>query len=440
MPLCTTIFCVNASVQTYFKGALFSPIIWRSFVLHSRLSLYDEPTNTKVTIYFLFLSTDRTTPDLKEKLQRIKDKSLKRKAEGLPILLEAAYAKSTLRKYKPAWEKWVVWAKQFDEVNSCPADPLYIAIYLNDLTNSLATEGALTAAILGIRWGHLNSGFESPINHPLVRLALEGGKRIIAERKSPKERRRRKEPITSDFIRNLVQKYSTSTNLVDIRFLVMVILGFTGFFRISEMLEIQMKQITFDSSGATVYLPFSKTDQVRQGNIVFISKTGTECCPIYWLRKYLSLSGLKHKPEAYLICHLYKTKTGHNAHGHRPISYTTALSTFKGHISKLTNPSTYGLHSLRSGGASEAANNGISDRLISKHGRWSSNTSRNIYIKDKAETRFKISRSLGIWNIQLPSSFTVVVLDSFSFLVLMQANTNEKANYCLYFSVHFEKE
>ncbi len=84
-------------------------------------------------------------------------------------------------------------------------------------------------------------------------MALEGGKRIIAERKSPKEKRRRKEPIASDFIMNLVQKYSTSTNLVDIRFLVMVILGLTGFFRISETLEIQMKQITFDSSGATIF-------------------------------------------------------------------------------------------------------------------------------------------------------------------------------------------
>ena len=162
------------------------------------------------------------------------------------------------------------------------------------------------------------------------------------------------------------------------------------------MLQIQIKEITFDNLGATVFLPISKTDQVRDGNIVFISKTRTKCCPIYWLRKYLALSDLTYKPEAYLFCHLYKTKNGHNAHGHLPIAYTTALKTFKDHLSKVTNPSMYGLHSLRSGGASEAANNGVSDRLISKHGRWSSNTSRNTYIKDKAESRFKISRSLGI--------------------------------------------
>ena len=327
----------------------------------------------------------------------IKDKSLKRKAESLPILLEAAYAKSTLRKYKPAWEKWVSWADPFEEVISCPADPFHVAIYLNDLTNSFETEGALTSAILGIRWGHLNSGYKSPTDHPLVKLALEGGKRIIAERRSPSDKRsRRKEPLSSDLIRNLAQHFFDSTDLVEIRFLLMVILGFAGFFRISEMLQIQIKEITFDDTGSTIFLPISKTDQVREGNIVFISKTKTECCPIYWLRKYLIITELKHNPEAFLFCHLYKTKNGHNVHGHRPIAYTTALKSFKDHLSKVTDPSKYGLHSLRSGGATEAANNGVSDRLISKHGRWSSNTSRDTYIKDKPENRFKISRSLGI--------------------------------------------
>lgn len=321
---------------------------------------------------------------------------MKQKAEGLPVLLESAYAKSTLRKYKPAWEKWVSWAGPFDEVNCCPADPFYVAVYLNDLTNSLATEGTLTAAILGIRWGHLTSGFESPTDHSLVKLALEGGKRIIAEKNSIGGKRRRKEPLSSDIIKSLAETYATSSNLLDIRFTLMVILGFAGFFRISEMLRIQTKDLTFDQTGATIFLPISKTDQQRQGNLVFISRTKSKSCPIHWLRKYLSLSGLRYKSEAYLFCRLYKTKSGHNAHGHLPISYSTALSSFKTNLSKITDSAKYGLHSLRSGGATEAANNGVSDRLISKHGRWSSNTSRNIYIKDKTEIRFKISQSLGI--------------------------------------------
>ena len=49
-------------------------------------------------------------------------------------------------------------------------------------------------------------------------------------------------------------------------------------------------------------------------------------------------------------------------------------------------PEKFGLHSLRSGGASAAANNGISDRLISKQGR-SSEKARSGYIKDSAVKR-----------------------------------------------------
>ena len=64
-------------------------------------------------------------------------------------------------------------------------------------------------------------------------------------------------------------------------------------------------------------------------------------------------------------------------------------------------PETYvkvlALHSLRSGGgASAAADNDISDRLIGKHGRWSTNTSRDRYIKGNKSKRLKASASLNL--------------------------------------------
>ena len=140
----------------------------------------------------------------------------------------------------------------------------------------------------------------------------------------------------------------------------------------------------------------NQTDQIREGNVVYIGQTNTEYCPIFWMRKYSTLSGLKDTPEAFLICRLAKTKTRHNPQGHLSICYTTARTTFLKHLSQCLEPKTYGLHSLRSGGASEAANNDVSDRLISKHGRWSSNTSRDTYIKDSSSKRYKVSQSLGI--------------------------------------------
>ena len=59
-------------------------------------------------------------------------------------------------------------------------------------------------------------------------------------------------------------------------------------------------------------------------------------------------------------------------------------------------PSKFGLHSLRSGGASPAANNGINDRIFQRHGRWKSAEAKNIYVDDSIEQRLTVSKRLGL--------------------------------------------
>ena len=54
------------------------------------------------------------------------------------------------------------------------------------------------------------------------------------------------------------------------------------------------------------------------------------------------------------------------------------------------------LHSLRSWGASSAADHEVSDRLISKHGRWVLDKARNGYIKGNKKSRLRVSLSLGL--------------------------------------------
>ena len=54
----------------------------------------------------------------------------------------------------------------------------------------------------------------------------------------------------------------------------------------------------------------------------------------------------------------------------------------------------FGLHSLRAGGASAAANAGVSDRLFKRHGRWRSDRAKDGYIKDSLESLLSVSKSL----------------------------------------------
>ena len=58
--------------------------------------------------------------------------------------------------------------------------------------------------------------------------------------------------------------------------------------------------------------------------------------------------------------------------------------------------SSYGLRSLRSGGASAAANAGISDRLFKRHGHWKSDRAKDGYVKDDIIPLLSVSRSLGL--------------------------------------------
>ena len=58
--------------------------------------------------------------------------------------------------------------------------------------------------------------------------------------------------------------------------------------------------------------------------------------------------------------------------------------------------SKFGLDSLRSGGATSAANGGVSERLLKAHGRWSSDLAKDGYIKDNLNSQLLVSLNLGI--------------------------------------------
>lgn len=56
----------------------------------------------------------------------------------------------------------------------------------------------------------------------------------------------------------------------------------------------------------------------------------------------------------------------------------------------------FGLHSIRSGGATAAANAGISDRLVKKYGRWKSDKAKDGYVRKDLSSQLSVSISLGI--------------------------------------------
>jgi hypothetical protein len=98
------------------------------------------------------------------------------------------------------------------------------------------------------------------------------------------------------------------------------------------------------------------------------------------------------------FCSLSAISTGFKLRSDKKnITYTTLRELFieaiKPHVEDVTQ---YGLHSLRSGGATAAANNGIPERLFKRHGLWLSENAKDGYVEDEFNSRLRVSQSLGL--------------------------------------------
>ena len=176
-------------------------------------------------------------------------------------------------------------------------------------------------------------------------------------------------------------------------------LRFAGFLRIGELMRIQIKHLTFNKDHMTIFIPEAKTDKLREGETVFISRLNQQMCPVAITERFTQLVKLGENPNDSLISRLAKTKRGHKAQGKYQLSYSRIRDNLKEMVETVLPDKTckqYSLHSLRSGGASIASENGISDRLIGKHGRWSSSSSRDTYIKDSKRARLSVTARLGL--------------------------------------------
>ena len=111
----------------------------------------------------------------------MKDLSLCLKVGNLKSLVMASKAINTVKKYSYAWSRWKAWASEKIGVDVLPAQPLIIALYINDLLESSKSVSVLESAFYAFQWAHKLACFESPTFHPVVRAALEAGKRAVGK-------------------------------------------------------------------------------------------------------------------------------------------------------------------------------------------------------------------------------------------------------------------
>ena len=163
-----------------------------------------------------------------------------------------------------------------------------------------------------------------------------------------------------------------------------------------ELQELQMKveQLAY-MAHMEVHITSSKTDQYRQGDSVVVARTGSATCPVALLERYYGMTAITRESRLKLFRSITATKSGERSQG--GLSYTRLRELF---LRKLTSlgfdAKQFGLHSLRAGGATAAAQAGIPDRLFKRHGRWRSESAKDGYIKDSMSSLLSVSQSLKL--------------------------------------------
>ena len=131
-----------------------------------------------------------------------------------------------------------------------------------------------------------------------------------------------------------------------------------------------------------------------------IARTGSQLCPVAMLKRYMEMADLTlDGSENFLFRGISHTKNGSKLRDKsmRGISYTTIRESVLQRLEEIgLDKRQYGLHSLRAGGASAAANAGVPDRMFKRHGRWRSENAKDGYVKDSLSSRLQVSQKLGL--------------------------------------------
>jgi integrase len=185
----------------------------------------------------------------------------------------------------------------------------------------------------------------------------------------------RKLPARTALLRQLVLDLPETTEGARDRALLLV--GFAGAFRRSELVALDRADIHFDTEGLQVTIRGSKTDQERAGEVIGIPYgTAAETCPVRALRAWLALID-DGRPAVFRRMSRWGTPTRS-----RLTAQSVALIVKRRLVALGQDASAFAGHSLRAGLATSAAAGGATERDIMRQTRHRSLEMVRRYIRD----------------------------------------------------------
>ncbi|KAK3091197.1 hypothetical protein FSP39_017889 [Pinctada imbricata] len=353
-------------------------------------SMFWNPGSEHVDYVF---NTGRWTSTLLDS-RNMRDQRLQELTSLLPSYCLKAKADNTRRQYRYAYKHFSDWCISH-ALTSLPASDHTVSMYIIHLAQTYSSAPKIEESTHAISWFHDLAGFTDPCQSNLVKQVKEGA---IRDTKKPVCR---KEPISAQHMSLLVDKFGNEKcSLYDLRTTTMCLLSYAGFLRFSELSNLRMCDVNFFQTHVTLYIVKSKTDKYKAGSTVCISKTGLSTCPVSMLSKYIEKANISPSSEEYLfrqLTYFKKSESFRLRKVNKPISYTRSREIILLAFESIgLDKSKFGLHSLRSGGATAAASAGINDRIFKKHGRWKTDKAKDGYVTENLVEKLSVTKNLGI--------------------------------------------
>lgn len=213
---------------------------------------------------------------------------------------------------------------------------------------STSTVGRRMAAL---NVAHSEAGHPSPTEHPQVRKLLRGNRRMKGTAPASK-----RALTVAELTRMLA---STADNLTDLRDRALLLVGFVGGLRRSELVALNVGDFKLSEKGYAATIRRSKTDQEGQGRVVALPySTNRELCPVNALNQWLEASEVERGAV------FRRIRRGNHLTNARISAQSVNLRIKRHATAAGIDPTGLGGHSLRSGFATHAASQGATERAI----------------------------------------------------------------------------
>ena len=268
-----------------------------------------------------------------------------------------ALAPATLRAYRADWQHFCAWCRDAGWT-ALPAAPETVAAYLAALATT-HTSSALVRRLAALSRAHRLAGQDWPRAHPAIRNTLRGIQRTYG-----RPQRQAAALATEELVRLVASWDATPAGRRD---RALLLLGYAGALRRSELVAVQREHITLTAEGLRLLIPRAKGDQTGKGASIGIPRGGRpDTCPVRALEVWLEVSGCRYGPVFRGIDMRGRIASGalHPDAVRRILARRAAIAGLKPPAGERLSP-----HGLRAGFITQAYINGARDEQIMDHTR-----------------------------------------------------------------------